>query len=77
MAHKISSLIFKIKQQYVHVPELALLNTGLCIYVVLMTFDLVECPQAPHSPICLPHVSDSLSTQQVLSGVTSTTDPHS
>ena len=40
-----------------------------CIYVLLMTLDLFGCPQALDSPICLLDVADSLSTQQVLSGL--------
>lgn len=39
-------------------------------FVILMTLDLVGCPQAINSPICPLDVADSLSTQQVLSGLT-------
>lgn len=46
------------------------LTTVSCTYVLLMTLDLVGCSQALGSPICLVDVADSLSTQQVLSGLT-------
>lgn len=43
--------------------------TVMCTSVLLMTLDLVGCPQALNSPICPLDVADSLSTQQVLSGL--------
>lgn len=46
------------------------LTAVTCTGVLLMTLDLVGCPQAPDSPICPLDVADSLSTQQVLSGLT-------
>ena len=46
------------------------LTAVTCNSAILMTLDLVGCPQAPDSPICPLDVADSLSTQQVLSGLT-------
>lgn len=49
-------------------PQLVSVVTCLCMEPV--TSDLVGCPQALGSPICLVDVADSLSFQQVLSGLT-------
>lgn len=41
-----------------------------CTSVPIMTLDLVACPRALDSHICPLDVADSLSTQQVLPGLT-------
>ena len=46
------------------------LTTVTCTYVLLMTLDLVGRPQDLDGAICPLDVADSLSTQQVLSGLT-------